>query len=134
MNLRPAAPPSSRRARAPDDGAVQAPAAIGLGLAALLLIPVLFSIAFLGTDNTAASACGQQPATQPGIASDAEAEIPATYLRLYQQTGQRYGVPWNLLAAIGEIESDHGRDPGSGVRSRGEPGGGGRADADRRRR
>ena len=34
---------------------------------------------------------------------------PARYLRLYQQAGQRYGIdPW-ILAAIGSIETNHGR-------------------------
>jgi membrane-bound lytic murein transglycosylase B len=45
----------------------------------------------------------------------ARAEIPATYLRLYQDAGRRYGIdPW-VLAGIGSIESQHGRSRAPGV-------------------
>jgi hypothetical protein len=33
------------------------------------------------------------------------------YLRLYEQAGRRYGVDWAILAGIGKVECDHGRDP-----------------------
>jgi len=47
----------------------------------------------------------------------ARAQIPPRYLRLYQQAGKRYGIdPW-VLAAIGSIESNHGRSTQPGVRS-----------------
>ena len=42
---------------------------------------------------------------------------PAGYLRLYRQAGARYRVPWPVLAAIGKVESDHGRVRLPGVRS-----------------
>jgi len=38
-------------------------------------------------------------------------DIPIPYLSLYQQAGLAYGLPWQLLAAIGKVESDHGRNP-----------------------
>ena len=41
----------------------------------------------------------------------ARREIPAQYLRLYQQAAQRYGLDWAILAGIGKVECDHGRDP-----------------------
>ncbi|MBE2317820.1 transglycosylase SLT domain-containing protein [Solirubrobacter sp. CPCC 204708] len=45
------------------------------------------------------------------------ADIPHAYLELYQQAGARYGVdPW-ILAAIGHIETNHGRLAAPGVRS-----------------
>jgi hypothetical protein len=55
-------------------------------------------------------------AAQPGTSDDAR-EIPADYLALYQKTGREYRIPWNVLAAIGKVESDHGRYPGPGIRS-----------------
>jgi cell wall-associated NlpC family hydrolase len=112
-------PAPARHWRRGDGGAIQAPAAIAIGAAALLLLPLLFGAALLGTSTTTGSGCGGPATVQPGLAPAAQTGIPVTYLRLYQQTGQRYGVPWNVLAAIGKIESDHGRDtsPGSGVRS-----------------
>jgi membrane-bound lytic murein transglycosylase B len=47
----------------------------------------------------------------------AVADVPRSYLRLYCQTGARSRVPWPVLAAIGKIESDHGRVRLPGVRS-----------------
>ena len=47
----------------------------------------------------------------------AERTIPPDYLALYAQAGAAYGVPWPLLAAIGAIESDHGRSTAPGVHS-----------------
>jgi membrane-bound lytic murein transglycosylase B len=56
-------------------------------------------------------------ARQPGPSRAALADIPAAYLRLYRQAGARYRVPWSVLAAIGKVESDHGRARLPGVRS-----------------
>jgi len=56
-------------------------------------------------------------AGQPGPSRAALADIPAGYLRLYRQAGARYRVPWSVLAAIGKVESDHGRTRLPGVRS-----------------
>ncbi|GGO20339.1 hypothetical protein GCM10010116_40770 [Microbispora rosea subsp. aerata] len=47
-----------------------------------------------------------------GQASD----TPADYLRLYRQAGQKYGIPWQVLAGIGKAGSDHGRGAGAGTR------------------
>ena len=44
-------------------------------------------------------------------------EIPARYLALYRDAGHRYEVPWPVLAAIGSIETDHGRSNAPGVHS-----------------
>jgi hypothetical protein len=49
--------------------------------------------------------------------ANAEQGIPATYLNLYQRAGREYGIPWHVLAAIGSIETDHGRSRAPGVRS-----------------
>jgi hypothetical protein len=39
----------------------------------------------------------------------AVADIPTDYLALYQDAGRRYGLDWPVLAAVGRVESDHGR-------------------------
>lgn len=52
-----------------------------------------------------------------GPSQSAVADIPAEYLRLYQQAGERYGIDWAVLAAIGSIETNHGRSTAAGVRS-----------------
>jgi membrane-bound lytic murein transglycosylase B len=56
-------------------------------------------------------------AGQPAPSRAAAADIPARYLRLYRTAGARYRIPWPVLAAIGEVESDHGRTRLPGVRS-----------------
>jgi hypothetical protein len=48
-------------------------------------------------------------------ASPATTDIPPAYLALYQQAGTQYGIPWVVLAAIGQVESDHGRSNELGV-------------------
>ena len=54
---------------------------------------------------------------RPAPSRVAVADIPASYLRLYRQAGARYRIPWPVLAAIGKVESDHGRSRLPGVRS-----------------
>ncbi len=66
----------------------------------VLLLPVLV----LGA---AAGGSGLQTAPS-GVAL---ADIPPDYLALYQAAGERYGLPWELLAAVGKVECDHGRLP-----------------------
>ncbi|HXA53274.1 MAG TPA: lytic transglycosylase domain-containing protein [Solirubrobacteraceae bacterium] len=50
-------------------------------------------------------------AEEPGVSVLARAEIPPEYLRLYLQAGARYGIDWAIVAGIGKVECDHGRDP-----------------------
>ena len=37
-------------------------------------------------------------------------DIPRTFLRIYEQVGARYKIPWEVLAGIGKEECDHGRN------------------------
>jgi hypothetical protein len=59
------------------------------------------------------------PASSPqggetsGVSALAEREIPPLYLKLYQQAAAHYGLDWTILAGIGKVECDHGRDPAS---------------------
>jgi hypothetical protein len=46
-----------------------------------------------------------------GVSVLAESEIPSLYLHLYEQAAQHYGLDWAILAGIGKVECDHGRDP-----------------------
>src|SRR4051812_22604427 len=89
----------------------RAPAAM-LALLGLLAVLLVLAIGGLG------AIFGMQPA-QPGYgpSAAARAEIPAAYLRLYIDAGARYSVdPW-ILAAIGAVETDHGRSTAPGVHS-----------------
>jgi peptidoglycan DL-endopeptidase CwlO len=99
----------------PDSGSIQ----ITVAIAAML---VLLAAAFLGAGagilGQAASACQAQPAP-----STAAATIPAAYLADYQQAGAHYGIPWTVLAGIGEVESGQGRSDAPGVHSGQNPAG-----------
>jgi hypothetical protein len=79
----------------------------------------------------AAPARKRPAAGQPSPSRAAVADIPAGYLRLYRSAGARYRIPWPVLAAIGKVESDHGRVRLPGVRSGSNWGRGLRAHADR---
>jgi hypothetical protein len=46
-----------------------------------------------------------------GISVRARQDIPPSYLRLYLLAAHRYGLDWAILAGIGKVECDHGRDP-----------------------
>jgi hypothetical protein len=41
----------------------------------------------------------------------ARREIPPRFLQLYEEAAARYGIDWAVLAGIGKVECDHGRDP-----------------------
>ncbi len=44
-------------------------------------------------------------------------DIPSAWVRLYKHAGARYNLDWTVLAAVGAVESDHGRPELVGVRS-----------------
>ena len=79
---------------------------IGGSLAAALVLVVLPVIAILsvliGQHTCAGAAAGSTPTAA------ADRGIPPRYLALYRQAGERYTVPWPVLAAIGSIETDQG--------------------------
>jgi membrane-bound lytic murein transglycosylase B len=98
-----------------------------LGLRRSVILACLFVLAMtaygvaedLGLLQPPAQAAPARPPTagQPAPSQAAVADIPAGYLRLYRQAGAHYRIPWPVLAAIGKVESDHGRSPLPGVRS-----------------
>jgi len=53
-----------------------------------------------------------------GAASGANnADIPGEYMHLYRSAGAAEQVSWRLIAAVGKLESDHGRSTLPGIRS-----------------
>jgi membrane-bound lytic murein transglycosylase B len=98
--------------------------ALGLrGTLILACLLVLFVTAYgvaqdLGLlEQPAHAAPARKSAGQPKPSRAAVADIPTGYLRLYRSAGARYRIPWPVLAAIGKVESDHGRARLPGVRS-----------------
>jgi hypothetical protein len=99
----------------PDSGSIQVTVAVA---AALVLLAAAFLGAGAGILGQAASACQVQPAP-----STAAVSIPGPYRADYQEAGAEYGIPWTVLAGIGEVESDQGRSDAPGVHPGENPGG-----------
>jgi peptidoglycan DL-endopeptidase CwlO len=98
---------------------------LGLAVAGVLAVVGLVTVPMLIVGGSslmldAGGGCGSPqggPGTQPAASADASDSIPASYLALFQQTGEQYGVPWVILAGIGKVESDDGRSDLPGVHS-----------------
>jgi membrane-bound lytic murein transglycosylase B len=100
-----------------------------LGLRRTIILVCLFTLAVTGYGvaqdlglveaPAAAAPFPPKPAAgcRPTPTRAAVADVPRSYLRLYCQAGARYRVPWSVLAAIGKVETDHGRLRLPGVRS-----------------
>ena len=81
-------------------------------IGAILLIPLLIAAGVSGAISAVFGSGSSQPS------ATALADIPTDYLTLYRAAaGACPGLDWTLLAAIGKIESDHGRSPLLGVNS-----------------
>src|SRR5262245_59914553 len=95
-------------------GAVALPQRRRSRLALLALLAggfvLVLGLAILGA--LAGSRAGRSSAQPSPLAL---AEIPADYLALYQRAAAAYGLDWALLAAIGAVESDHGRSHEPGI-------------------
>jgi hypothetical protein len=96
-------------------GARRGGGAVAIALGAGLLVTVGFllvgAIAALGGASALAGGQTSGSASVAGASALALREIPGSYLRIYQQAAQRYGLDWAILAGIGRVECDHGRDP-----------------------
>jgi peptidoglycan DL-endopeptidase CwlO len=111
------------RAGGPGAGRTAAAGAIGCtGL--LVLVLAMAGAGIIGGSMlfAAGQGCGGSTsvvttAAQPAPSQAGRTSIPANYLQLFQQVGRAYGVPWTLLAGIGEVESDDGRSTLPGVHS-----------------
>jgi hypothetical protein len=59
-----------------------------------------------------------RPSPQAPPSPAARADIPTSYVRLYRRATSRCpGLSWIVLAAVGKVESDHGRSRLPGVHS-----------------
>jgi transglycosylase-like protein with SLT domain len=90
----------------PRGAAALAAAAAWLFAAAAVLV-----VAMARLGGVALEGVGPTVGAELAASALAQSEIPAQYLRLYQEAAQRYGVDWAILAGIGKVECDHGRDP-----------------------
>lgn len=86
---------------------------IALGAAACVgaVFLLMAALAALGGVSLGGLDAYTQEAPGGGVSALALKEIPPLYLHLYQRAGERYGLNWAILAGIGKVECDHGRDP-----------------------
>jgi hypothetical protein len=86
---------------------------IALGAAACVgaVFLLMAALAALGGVSLGGLDTYTQEAPGSGVSPLALREIPPLYLHLYQRAAQRYGLNWAILAGIGKVECDHGRDP-----------------------
>jgi hypothetical protein len=80
-------------------------------LALLITLPVLVAALFAGMAGMQSSS----PVGSFAPSALALRDIPSDYLRIYEAAGANVG--WEYLAAIGKVETDHGRSTAPGVRS-----------------
>jgi hypothetical protein len=100
-----------------------------LGLRRSLILVCLFVLAvtaygvaedlgLLDPPAAAKPARRARPPRQVPPSGAARADIPSGYLALYRTAARRCpGLSWSVLAAVGKVESDHGRSRLPGVRS-----------------
>ena len=84
-------------------------------LAILLAIPLALALIIVVLLTGAAPTTAGPGQYRPSAL--ALRDIPAAYLRTYQAAGGAAGLDWAYIAAIGKIESDHGRSGRPGVSS-----------------
>ena len=119
---------SAARVTGPDGAA--APSPVAAGVAPDQLVPPFLPPAGARTSATAPSGAGRAPAAGGGgAASPSEVAdefaangIPTVALEAYQAAERQLadedpgcGISWSLLAAIGRVESNHGRYGGSAL-------------------
>jgi cell wall-associated NlpC family hydrolase len=80
-----------------------------IAVVAIPLVLVLFVMLVIGGISTGIIG-GNSPS------DDARRDIPASYLAMYQRSADACpGLPWAVLAAIGKVETNHGRLRAPGV-------------------
>jgi hypothetical protein len=85
-----------------------------VGAAAVAILLTLIAAFAAGLGGAASANDGATGAVAPpgeAPSSFALLDVPATYLQLYKEAAARYGLDWAMLAAVGKVECDHGRDP-----------------------
>lgn len=90
-------------------GAVIVTVGASIGLAAMFMLVAV--VAGMGGASLGAGAGLGRGGPGEGASALALREIPPDYLRWYQAAGARYGLDWAILAGVGKVECDHGRDP-----------------------
>jgi hypothetical protein len=81
------------------------------GAAAVVLLLLIALIGALGGTTLELGGADAAGAGGASVSALARREIPPATLSLYERAARRYGLDWAILAGIGKVECDHGRDP-----------------------
>lgn len=81
------------------------------GAGTLMVMMAVAALTGAGAGAEAGTAPAGMSGSAVGVSALALREIPPEYLRLYEAAGARYGIDWAIIAGIGKVECDHGRDP-----------------------
>ena len=93
------------------------PKAIAAAATLIAVLPLVVVVLVAASPATPAQA-GYDAGLGGSPSSLARKDIPADYLAWYMSAAQTCpGLPWSVLAGIGEVETDHGRAHLPGVRS-----------------
>ena len=77
-----------------------------------LFASIIIAIRFWPASNSSeiTNACNPTAPQSTGTPSPT-AQTPPLYLGLYERAAQRFGLDWAVIAGIGKLECNHGRDP-----------------------
>ncbi len=96
---------------------------VGIVLALVMVVTTIVALPILvmGTMASAAELCdpNNSGAGQWSAPSSAAKGIPSVAYEAYVKAGQKYGIDWAYLAAVGEQESNHGRAYGNKLDAKG---------------
>jgi hypothetical protein len=87
---------------------------VGVAGSVVVAVTALIAAVLAGSLAAVAGSMGAPSTFGPGgpePSPAAIADIPSRYLELYKAAATRFGVSWALLAGVGKLECDHGRDP-----------------------
>ena len=87
------------------------PLAVAAACGLTFALVAIALVAAVGGGQATMQGGGEAGAGGEGVSAQAKADIPAAYLSIYRSASRRYGIDWAILAAIGKVECDHGRDP-----------------------
>ncbi|SDG90133.1 Transglycosylase SLT domain-containing protein [Sinosporangium album] len=97
--------------------------ALIIGVAGVLLTAVIVAPMVMTTIPSFISGSELPDCREVNLNADGDesetagSDIPTEYMELYRKHGKEIGVPWNVLAAVGKRETDHGRSRLKGVQS-----------------
>jgi hypothetical protein len=92
------------------------PATLAIGAITTMAVIAMAALSAVLAVIAARDTCSGM-SVEAAPSANAKRGIPARYLSLYRQAAREAGVPWPALAAIGGLESDHGRSRAPGVHS-----------------